>query len=199
MRIGTFFAAIVASAVTACSNQTPSNEAGAAQIAVRNTVAPSATVTAARPADAPAKLGPPQGGYCHAAAGCSWFREAGREIVKQYARGRLIRVSLLGGFSTDEDAAVEWNKRRHDVFVFCSTKLPAVMVDTPNGWQVDTLDFVNDVPGQLMASALIYASVCHNKYFLDPPEAKALGYSALSDDALEVHVERPEQIFERVR
>ena len=181
--------AIAAVAAAACSKPTQDHGANAQSnaTAAAPTPKPSASVKA---------LGPPQLGYCHG-GGCSWSREADRLVIRQDGRGRLIRLTLLGGFSDDMDATVQWNARAHDVYVFCSTRLPAVMLHTENGWQVDAIDFVAGVPGVLMSSAAIYARTCHGREFLEPEEAAGLGYKALPEDVAEVRVDRPEQIFEK--
>ncbi len=182
--------AIAAIVTAACSKPTP--ESNTVQNAAANTATATPKPTAVK------ALGPPQLGYCHG-GGCSWSREAERVVVKQDARGRLIRLTLLGGFSDDADATVQWNARTHDVYVFCSIRLPAVILHTENGWQVDAIDFVAGVPGVLMSSAAIYARTCHGREFLEPEEAAGLGYKALPEDVVEVRVDQPEQIFEQVR
>lgn len=140
---------------------------------------------------------------------CSWSVEKGRTTVKENANGSLIRLSLLGGTSHHTRTAdypgrytatekIAWNRSGHEVYVFCSKRLPAVVMKTAGGWQADVLDFVNGPPGVLESSASLYVSVCHgaNAHWSDSGFAKRYGYSSLTEAQQDVTVGKPEDIFD---
>ena len=129
---------------------------------------------------------------------CSWSKEAGREVVKSDGRGTLIKLSLIGGSSSGEKAAVTWDAIPHDVFVFCSTALPSVILGQAGNWQVDVLDFVDGVPGVLESSQALYIKTCHGADRQFPNNAEALGYTSIPDEREYVKISRADEIFDRV-
>jgi hypothetical protein len=134
--------------------------------------------------------------------------------VKADAAGTLVRLSLLGGTSNNSDgdpaqARIRWNVRPHDVFVFCSKRLPAVMMrmdaaPAPAGagedrsfpsYQVDVLDFVNGIPGALESSANLFARTCYpGDDWTSPDFARRNGLPGFEDEP-EVTIESPGDIF----
>ena len=54
------------------------------------------------------------------------------------------RLRLASDAGPDEEAPIVWNRAPHDVFIFCSTRLPAVMmrVEGQRNLQTDLLDFL---------------------------------------------------------
>jgi hypothetical protein len=126
---------------------------------------------------------------------CSWSKALSRDVVQADQRGRLIKVTLLGGTSRGERSRVTWNDRPHDVYVFCSTALPAVMMEAGGQWQVDVLDFVDGIPGVLETSASIYGETCHADDSRFPGDAEALGYAPIDDEKEDIQVDRPTDIF----
>lgn len=128
---------------------------------------------------------------------CSWSRTLSSYAVKEDQRGRLITLTLLGGSSRNETSRITWNDQPHSVYVFCSTTLPAVMMKTGDGWQVDVLDFIDGVPGVLTSAASIYGDACHPGDRRFPGDAEALGYSHLDDEREEVRIDQPTDIFDR--
>jgi hypothetical protein len=129
---------------------------------------------------------------------CSWSKTLSRDLVQADQRGQLIKLTLLGGSSRSEKTRIIWNDRPHSVYVFCSTALPAVMLEDSGRWQVDVLDFIDGVPGVLQSSVSIYASACHPGDKRFPSDAEALGYAHIEDENEDVQIDRPTDIFDRV-
>jgi hypothetical protein len=154
----------------------------------------------------PPGAGEPKTGRCHMGE-CSWFAEVNRETIRETSAGRLLRLAVLGGTSSSgegedyedsygPDAAVDWDRAPHDVWVFCSPRLPAVMVRTPAGAiQADVLDFVGGTPPVLESSRNLYVHACHGEESEDMVERH--GYAAPQIEELELA--RPEDIFDRLR
>ena len=140
--------------------------------------------------------GKPQLGNCHMGE-CSWSIVQSTATVRADARGRLVRLVELGGASANETSTVSWEKAPHDVFVFCSTKLPAVIVRDGNGWQVDVLDFVSGPPDVEMSSATTYSTTCHGQDMLSSSMAQQLGYSSIPEHEQNISVTAPLQIFDK--
>jgi hypothetical protein len=126
---------------------------------------------------------------------CSWSKALSRDVIQADQRGRLIEVTLLGGSSRSEKSRITWNDRPHDVYVFCSTALPTVMMEADGRWQVDVLDFIDGIPGVLETSAAIYGEFCHAGDSRFPTDAEALGYAHIDDEKEDIQVERPTDIF----
>lgn len=169
---------------------------------------PAATPAAVTPA-----VGEPMLGNCHMDI-CSFSREVRRETVRETPAGRLLRVTLLGGSQSgasdagpaDEDVPIIWQRQPHDIFVFCSTALPAVMmrVDGRRTLQSDILDLVGPtgIPQDLVTSANIYMRICHGVDGFDALEGGThLGYHPLPTALVErgIDIERPEDIFNYAR
>jgi hypothetical protein len=193
-------------------------------VAGRNATAdagPSANATAPAAAPAPAAPAPaataapvrePLLGNCHMDT-CSYSREVGRETVREAPSGRLLRVSLLGGTQGDagddgpsDDAPIIWDRQPHDIFVFCSTALPAVMLPIAGQrlLQTDLLDFLgpDGIPDVLTTSANLYFDICHGirgREWADV--APGLGYHPLAPALVEsgIDIARPEDIFAHAR
>lgn len=154
---------------------------------------------AATPPSAPSDdtPGQPQLGMCRGDE-CSWSKETGRAVVKSDRRGTLVKLSLVGGSSTGEKGAIAWNASGHDVYIFCSTALPSVMLEDAGSWQVDVLDFINGVPGVLESSQELYMKTCHAADQQFPNNASSLGYASIPDERKEVTITRPDEIFDHV-
>lgn len=192
----------IGATVSSCGGQTNNSEKEQTS-STRSTESVSTAPPTADPPKTQAVIkdtqgGQPRLGNCHMGE-CSWSREFKRDTLRTDKRGSLIRVSLLGGSSTTENSKVSWESSPHDVFVFCSTSLPAVMLQTDTGWQVDTLDLVNGVPDVLNTSAAIYSEVCHSQEMIDASAAERLGYHASPDGSDDIVINRPEDIFDRVK
>jgi hypothetical protein len=135
-------------------------------------------------------------GRCHTGE-CSWSKELKRETVGAGPSGRLIRLNLLGGSSDDHGSAIEWDREAHDVYVFCSLRLPTVLIPSDRGWQVDVLDFGRGVPGRLESSEGLYGDTCHPGDEQFPSNTNALGYDAIPEERTEVTISKPQDIFDR--
>lgn len=141
----------------------------------------------------------PELGRCHMEE-CSWSLTKSRTVVRREVTGTLLRLSLLGGTSSnvndDENAPIRWNAKSHTVYVFCSRRLPAVIMKTDAGFQVDVLDFVNGIPGALESSANLYARTCSpNADWNSDGFAERYGLPAV-DDLSDVTINRPDEIFQ---
>ncbi|WP_267396516.1 MULTISPECIES: hypothetical protein [unclassified Sphingomonas] len=144
----------------------------------------------------PSEPSTPQLGSC-SSDGCSWSKQVSRSVVQADRRGQLNKLNLVGGSSTDEKGRITWNSRPHEVYVFCSTALPAVMISDAGKWQVDVLDFIDGVPGILESSQSLYAQTCHPGEQAFPRDAEALGYTSIPDEDEDVIVSHPADIFDR--
>jgi hypothetical protein len=139
---------------------------------------------------------------------CSWSITRSRDLVRRTDAGSLYRLSLLGGASEHPDenypedsrgVTIVWNAAPHEVFIFCSARLPAVILPTGGRLQVDVLDFVNGPVGALESSAGLYARVCHpGDDWASDGFAGRFGYRAREDEA-DIAIARPEDIFRFAR
>ena len=105
-------------------------------------------------------------GRCYMGS-CSWSKEISVEKIGESSKGTLFTKLILGGNSQhkgvnypnfyNSNIKINWNKEPHNVYVFCSKTLPAVMM----GDQVDFLDVSFGIPGVLISSLEIYSDTCH--------------------------------------
>lgn len=127
---------------------------------------------------------------------CSWSKEDGRKIVRVGEPGQLVRLSLLGGTSNGDKGKIKWDRAPHDVYVFCSKVLPAVMMRTDRGWQTDVLTFTAGIPNVIVSSAEIYLTTCHpndgENVFGHPTN---YGYKDIPSDFEDVAITQPDEIF----
>ncbi len=135
---------------------------------------------------------------------CSWRKQLSRDLVGSSTAGALFRVTFLGGSAPDSGRkpSIKWNRKPHDVYVFCSKKLPAVMMQADGSLQVDALGISPDEypPPVLYTSAFIYMEVCHNTPGPDQDLnvlAKRFGYAVSSQEAetLSQGIKAPEDIL----
>jgi hypothetical protein len=156
----------------------------------------------------PAGVQEPMTDRCHMGE-CGWFAELDRETVRETAAGRLIRMRLYGGRSAvaeGEDyseswgpnARVEWDGEPHQVWIFCSTRLPAVMIGTESGLQADVLNFVDGTPPVQESSRRVYVYACHGREG-DEIENFAEHFHYQVPPVEELELARPEDIFDRLR
>lgn len=193
--------------------QSPQNDiAAAAQPANSTLPAAPQPVPAPTPAVANAPMGEPLLGNCHMDT-CSYSRLVRRETLRESPAGRLLKVTLLGGTQgdasdagPDDDAPIVWNRAPHDIFVFCSTRLPAVMMRVAGrrNLQTDLLDFVSPdaITDVLTSSANLYMDICHGQRDRTLSEETAgLGYRPIPRALLDsgIDIERPEEIFNLAR
>jgi hypothetical protein len=135
---------------------------------------------------------------CHGGE-CSWSITRSRTVVRQDARGILYRLSLLGGSAREGSNRIRWNRQPHEAFIFCSRRLPAVILAVDGGWQVDVLDFVSGPPPVLESSFSLYVRTCHpGADWAADGFARRFGYTA-REESPEISLSRPEDIFNYAR
>jgi len=140
----------------------------------------------------------PQLNSCHG-GDCSWSITRGQTVVRQDARGTLYRLTLLGGSAREGSRRISWNRAPHEAYIFCSRRLPAVLLAVDGAWQVDVLDFVNGPPPVLESSAALYVRTCHPGADWEADGfAARFGYAA-RDEEPDIHLTRPEEIFNYAR
>jgi hypothetical protein len=148
-----------------------------------------------------ASAGPPQVpelNSCHGGE-CSWSITRSRALVRREASGSLYRLTLLGGSAREGSRRIRWNRAPHALFVFCSARLPAVILPDHGHLQVDLLDFAAGPPPVLESSASLYVRTCH------PGEDwSAAGFAVRhhyrpQDADREIALSRPEDIFNYAR
>jgi len=147
---------------------------------------------------APPSVARPELNSCHGGQ-CSWSIVQSRTIVRQDAAGTLYRLSLLGGSAREGSRRIGWNRRPHALFIFCSRRLPAVILPDSGRLQVDILDFVAGPPPVLESSAALYVRTCHpgEDWEADGFAARH-GYQA-QDEEREIALTRPEDVFRYVQ
>jgi hypothetical protein len=130
---------------------------------------------------------------------CSWSITRSRALVRQDATGILYRLTLLGGSAREGSSRVHWNRQPHEVFIFCSPRVPAVILPDEGHLQVDVLDFVAGPPPDLESSFSLYVRTCHpGEDWAAEGFAARHGYRA-QDAEREIALTRPEDIFRYAR
>lgn len=161
----------------------------------------SAALALAAASGAPSAAAPAQTPELNSCEGgeCSWSITRSRVLVRQEGAGRLYRLTLLGGSAREGSRRIRWNSAPHDVFIFCSPLLPAVILEDNGHWQVDVLDFVAGPPPVLESSASLYVRACHpgEDWSADGFAARH-GYRAQDSDR-EIALSRAEDIFRYAR
>lgn len=146
----------------------------------------------------PAKLPSivPTLGRCHMDS-CSWSKTLGKEEITSDDRGKLIKLKLLGGESPNDDKKpkIKWNKDPHEVYIFCSTRLPAVIMASGGKLQVDVLDFWGGIPGVYESDASLYRETCHSgsANMSDEELARKFKYSPSPES--DITISKPTEIF----
>jgi hypothetical protein len=146
---------------------------------------------------APVSAVPPPASQLNACHGgqCSWSITRSRLLVRQDATGRLYRLSVLGGSAPEGSRRIRWNREGHVLHIFCSPRLPAVILYDHGHWQVDILDFVAGPPPFEESSAALYVRTCHpGENMAAGGFAARHGYRAQDADR-EIALSRPEDIF----
>lgn len=157
-----------------------------------------ALIAAASLAAAAPPGGRPELNSCHG-GDCSWSITRGRSLVRREASGALYRLSLLGGSAAEGSRRIRWNRAAHEAFIFCSPRLPAVILAVDGAWQVDVLDFANGPPPVLESSASLYVRTCHpGADWAAEGFAARFGYTA-RDEPPDINLSRPEDIFRYAR
>jgi hypothetical protein len=192
--------------------QPAQNDVAAAADRPTNPALPKVTQPTPPPATSSAAMGEPMLGNCHMDT-CSYSRLVRRETLRESPAGRLLKVTLLGGTQGDAsdagpdgDAPIVWDREPHDIFVFCSTRLPAVMMRVAGRrtLQTDLLDLggreaISDL---LVSSANLYMEVCHGLRDRDlAVETAGLGYRPIPRALLDrgIDIASPEEILNFAR
>ena len=147
----------------------------------------------------------PRVGKCHM-GDCAWSKELSRKVLKENDESKLFVLSLIGGSSHHSDVSdypnkfdkklnISWNKKPHNIYVFCSKKIPSVMMKNGHSLQVDVLDFIKGPPGIMDSSASEYAFVCHNRDYISPEIAERLGYNEIPENLNDISINSPVEIF----
>jgi hypothetical protein len=141
---------------------------------------------------------------CHSAL-CSWFDITSFTMVRETSNAALIRLSMREGNSeqrpgryprSSHGVHIQWEEVNGDTYVFCSTRLPAVIYKGGDVVSVTSVDPGNpDVPTDAVTA--IYNHVCHHGVQMTPARARRLGYHGGRVEGLEL--QRPEDIFDRAR
>jgi hypothetical protein len=130
---------------------------------------------------------------------CSWSITLGSALVRRDSAGALYRLSIRGGSAAEGSRRIRWNREPHPLFIFCSSRLPAVILPDRGHLQVDILDFVAGPPPFEESSASLYARACHpGEDWSAPGFAARHGYRAQNADR-EIALSRPEDIFAYAR
>lgn len=141
-------------------------------------------------------------GRCHMDS-CSWSKTLNSEEIVSDERGSLVKLRLLGGESLNNgnlrNPKIKWNKNPHDIYVFCSKRLPAVIMESDGEYQVDILDFWEGVPGVYESGANLYRETCHpgSENLTDEELAKKFKYSPSPETDVTIH--KPTEIFSYVK
>jgi len=140
----------------------------------------------------------PELNSCHGGQ-CSWSITNGRALVRRDSSGALYRLSLRGGSAPEGSRRIRWNREGHVLYIFCSPRLPAVILLQHGRMQVDILDFVAGPPPVEESSASLYVRICHpGEDWSAPAFAARHGYHAEDTDR-EIALSRPEDIFDYAR
>lgn len=135
-------------------------------------------------------------GRCHMDS-CSWSKTLSKEEITSDDRGKLIKLKLLGGESPNDNKKpkIKWNKEPHEVYIFCSTRLPAVMMASGGKLQVDVLDFWGGIPGVYESGANLYRETCHSGSadISDEEFARKFKYSPSPES--DITISKPTEIF----
>jgi len=136
----------------------------------------------------------PELNSCHGGI-CSWSITRARTLVRQDGTGILHRLSLLGGTAGEGSRRIRWQRQPHDVFIFCSSNLPTVILRVESRWQADVIDFVTGPPSYMESSASLYMRTCHpGEDMAAPGFATRHGYQ-VEDPDQNITLTRPEDIF----
>lgn len=148
------------------------------------------------------QAGDPALGRCHMDS-CSWSKTLSKQEIASDERGKLIMLKLLGGESQNDDnqkkPKIKWNKSPHEVYIFCSTRLPAVMMKSGGKLEVDVLDFWQGIPSIYQSSANLYRETCHSGSgnLSDEDLAKKFKYSPSPES--DINISQPTEIFDYIK
>jgi hypothetical protein len=170
---------------------------------------PVVTGASTRSADANPITSGPKVGRCHM-GGCGWFEIRSFDVVRETSDGALIRLDMRDGGSDDTDRAdrnssrgvkIDWGPYRNDEYVFCSTRLPAVIsrAEGGAGWDAYRIDLLSP-SGASQYVTNVYSHVCHSGVDMEAEGAgERLGYRRVqagdSGDYV-IRLSSPDAIFD---
>jgi hypothetical protein len=167
--------------------------------------------SSARVADANPITAGPQIGRCHM-GGCGWFDIRSFEVVRETSDGALIRLDSRDGSSdhsggsypaSSRGVKIDWGPYSKDGYVFCSSRLPAVIdrAETGAGWEAYRLDVISP-SGASQSVTNLYNHVCNNGVDMEAEgAAERLGYRPVQADAsgdFTIPLASPEAIFDHL-
>ncbi len=147
----------------------------------------------------------PKIGRCHM-GGCGWFQIRSFEMVRETGEGALIRLDIRDGGSEDTNrrdrnsargVKIDWGPYRNNDYVFCSTRLPAVIGpgESGVGWDAYRIDPLSP-SGASQAVTNLYNHVCHTGVDMeDEGAAERLGYRRYEGQDYSFSLSSPEAIF----
>lgn len=149
----------------------------------------------------------PQIGRCDR-SGCSWFEIQSFEMVRETEHGALLRIKLRDGESdsgsgphptSSRGVKIEWTGEVSDQYVFCSTKLPAIITGGEGSYEAQRLDLIQwGNPSEY--NMKVYSHVCHNgEDILAQGKAARAGYRSIEGQEPNIALTRPEAIFDHIR
>lgn len=191
---------LIGSVTTPSINQSGMSDEQASASVSSDIAPPSSTTDAPLESNTVVPRGLVTEGNCHMGV-CIWSNILGIFVVKKDQDAELMQATVIGGSSPDtgikssDRKQISWDGDSHQIYIFCSHDLPAVMVKDGDRWQVDILDFVQGIPDILNGSANIYSYACHGKLSLWSKAGFAERYGYKSPIYNEVTVEKPEDIF----
>jgi hypothetical protein len=172
---------------------------------------PVVTGASTRSADANPVTSGPKVGRCHM-GGCGWFEIRSFEVVRETSDGALIRLDMRDGGSKDTERAdrnssrgvkIDWGPYQNDQYVFCSTRLPAVIspAEAGGGWEAYRLDLLSP-SGASQAVTNLYNHVCNNGVDMEAEgAAERRGYRSVQADETGdflLPLTSPEAIFDHL-
>jgi hypothetical protein len=149
----------------------------------------------------------PQIGRCDG-TGCSWFDIRSFAVVRETGDGALIRTNIREGSSvsrgdrphptSSRGVKIDWTGEATDQFVFCSTKLPAMITGSAGAYEATRLNLIQwGVPSEY--NLRVYSHVCHHgENILAEGAAQRAGYRSTDDHAPVISLTRPEAIFDHI-
>ena len=149
----------------------------------------------------------PQIGRCDR-TGCSWFDIRSFAMVRETGDGALLRINVREGSSvsrgdgphptSSRGVKIEWSGPATDQYVFCSTKLPAMISGSDGAYEATRLDLIRwGNPSEY--NMRVYSHVCHNgEDILAQGAAARAGYRSTDGQEPVIALTRPEAIFEHI-
>jgi hypothetical protein len=146
-------------------------------------------------------------GNCHMGE-CGWTTTLSLETIEERNGTQLKKMRFVYGSTPDDGSSkkkrILWNDDISEVYVLCSKRLPAVLLEQDGSIQTDVLDFT-EISGASAGAAALYVEACHglnNLAYMSDSFVKRYGYNAggpyspSADDMQMIEISKPEEIFE---